>query len=1343
MRRSLQQYCKHVFELLRESIGAAPPRTHHGGTASRFASQPPQKVIYKCNNQLSEELEAILGKRVIGLGLTLAICLLFAGVSLAGSTLEVSNADNDVALVDYGSDGVTLRLEVGELMFEEVATQQGMFTLLSGAGLTRSHRIGEPSLPMANRLISIPFGSELSLEVVDSEYDEYSLSDVGMTAPLMPVQPSLSKSDDPGSVPFEVNTGLYQQPGFYELPLVSSEIKGVMRSVRLALISVAPVAYDPVNARIRVYTKVTVRVTFEHPDWAATETNWRKGYSPYFEPAYDRVLNYEQQVATVKDDLVNYPVKYVIISDRMFEAQLQPFIEWKTRKGFEVITAYTDQIGTTNTAIKNYIEGLYNAGTPSDPAPSFVLFVGDAQQIPPFSGSAGSHVTDLRFCEFTGDIFPEIYYGRFSAQTTAELQPQIDKTLEYEQYQMPDPSYLERVTLVAGVDSWYAATHGNGQINYGTGLYFNAAHGIDPNVWLYPASDGASAPADIIATVSEGVSLYNYTAHCSHSGHADPSFTTSDIPGLTNYNQYVLGIGNCCLPNTFGTDYSTPCFGEAFLRIEDRGGIGYIGGTNSTYWDEDYWWGVGYGPVVGAGPSYAETGIGAYDGVFHDHGEPVNLHYITNDAIIFAGNMAVTESGSSREDYYWEIYHLMGDPSLMTYLGVPDPNNVIHDAAIVLSSTSIDVQADPGSYVGVTFNGELQGSGYVGSSGTATIDLAGFSQPGTADIVVSAQNKIPYVSTIQVITPSGPYVIFDEATINDAAGNSNGLVEAGEDILMGIQLINVGPDDAYDVEATITTTDPYITLNDGSEAYGTVLGDNGTAYVADGFGFSVDADCPDDHKITFDIEVTGTARDTWTGSFRVTVHAPVIGFVALGIDDTGNSNGIIDPGETAELTVTLGNTGTGQGFNIEGNLFVSDPYVTITDNYGYYGLIDSIDGTASNGSDVFAVSVDAGCPMGYGVTVSLDVSGDNGFFTTVNFDVTIGDRVVFYFDDFSYDQGWTGLGGSAEWQIGPVQGLDDDPSEDHTPTADNAVLGNDLDSDGEYENNIGTTQWVYSPIIDCSNMTGVIFKYYRWLGVERNAYDHVYLEVFDGTDWVELYQNDNNTLNESSWSEHEYDLSTVADHNPEFQIRFGMGSTDGSVTYCGWNIDDIELKGYGNAASPTCDIDDSPMTVTLTPGSSTIEHVRVRNTGDGTLRVTFSSGESWLTCSGDQQVIAAGDSIDFPITIDCGGVPQGEHAGTLDYVTNDAGHPAGSVPITLKVGCCVGVTGNVDGDPEENVDLQDVIFMVNNLFLGGAALPCPEEANVNGDVGGNIDLEDVIYLVNALFAGGSAPVPCP
>jgi PKD repeat protein len=659
------------------------------------------------------------------------------------------SGDSGITLLKQDENGLLIRMDIGKVDFLSVNTKAGSFVLPRIPKFTRSFKVGEPALPIAAELISIPFGCSLKAQVIDSKTKV-----VDIPGKLMPVQPPLSKSTDPRTVPFEYNRNIYTTPGKYSLPLVSTEITGTMRATRIGRVAISPVEYYPTKNKALIYKSVTVRIAFKNANWEKTKQMQKKYASFFFEPAYRQLLNHNAS-NYLKADLVKFPVTYVIVADRMFEAQLQPFIQWKTKKGFNVITGYTDTIGTSQSAIKTYIQNLYNT---ESPAPSFVLFAGDDQQIQAWAGSSGSHITDLRYCEFTGDDLPEIYYGRFSAQNTTQFQPQIDKTLEYEQYTMPDPSYLAEVTLVSGVDSGYADPYGNGQINYGTNLYFNASHSITPHVWLYPASDASGAGADIIQTVSDGVGFYNYTAHCSHDGPADPSFSQGDVSGLNNAHKYLLGIGNCCLSNTFGDDYGTPCFGEAFLQAQDKGGIGWIGGSNSTYWDEDYWFGVGSGPIDGDGPTYSETGIGGYDGVFHDHGEAASLHYVTNSAIIFAGNSAVVEAGSSRTQYYWEIYHLMGDPSVMTYMGVPTANSISHASSAILTATSFNVQAVPGSYVGITKDGVLHGAAYVGSSGSVDVPLTAFSSTGTAIIMVTCQNKEPYEANVSITGGTEPPV---------------------------------------------------------------------------------------------------------------------------------------------------------------------------------------------------------------------------------------------------------------------------------------------------------------------------------------------------------------------------------------------------------------------------------------------------------------------------------------------------------------------------------------------------------------------------------------------------------
>ena len=180
-------------------------------------------------------------------------------------------------------------------------------------------------------------------------------------------------------------------------------------------------------------------------------------------------------------------------------------------------------------------------------------------------------------------------------------------------YTMPSDAYLGEVVMIAGVDASWSPTHANGQINYGTNNYFNPAHGITSHTYLYPASQNASS--SIINDISNGVGYANYTAHGSETSWYSPSFTIANINSLQNVNEYPVVVGNCCLTNAFDTGV---CFCEAWLRAENKGAVSYIGGTNSTYWDEDYYWGVGYKPpIVATGSPFVPGHTGAYDAMFH------------------------------------------------------------------------------------------------------------------------------------------------------------------------------------------------------------------------------------------------------------------------------------------------------------------------------------------------------------------------------------------------------------------------------------------------------------------------------------------------------------------------------------------------------------------------------------------------------------------------------------------------------------------------------------------------------------------------------------------------------
>ncbi len=77
----------------------------------------------------------------------------------------------------------------------------------------------------------------------------------------------------------------------------------------------------------------------------------------------------------------------------------------------------------------------------------------------------------------------------------------------------------------------------------------------------------------------------------------------------------------------------------------------------------------------------------------------------------------------------------------------------------------------------------------------------------------------------------------------------------------------------------------------------------------------------------------------------------------------------------------------------------------------------------------------------------------------------------------------------------------------------------------------------------------------------------------------------------------------------------------------------------------------------------------------------------------------------------------------------------------LAILCCVGMRGNVDGEAGDQVNVADLTYLVDYLFMQGPTSPCFDEGDVNGD--GDINVADLSHLVDYVFRGGSAPAPCP
>jgi hypothetical protein len=290
--------------------------------------------------------------------------------------------------------------------------------------------------------------------------------------------------------------------------------------------------------------------------------------------------------------------------------------------------------------------------------------------------------------------------------------------------------------------------------------YVNSENGY-ANVYKHPHPCTSEAEK-IRAEIGTGVGLANYTAHCNASGWYNPPFNTSHIARMINTNKYGLMIGNCCESSKFDV---LECFGEALLRAEGKGAVGYIGGSADTYWDEDYYWSIGFRNTITANPTYDPLFLGVYDRLFHTQGEIYNSWITTFGAIITAGNTAVQISTTdmSMKKYYWEIYNLMGDPSIMTYLSKPSQMTITINNVIPFGDSVFYAKVVPYAYCALTDSArELVSVGFADGEGNITLLFEPMEKHTTYEFTAWAQNYVQYFQTVY----SG-YVGIEELTMNN------------------------------------------------------------------------------------------------------------------------------------------------------------------------------------------------------------------------------------------------------------------------------------------------------------------------------------------------------------------------------------------------------------------------------------------------------------------------------------------------------------------------------------------------------------------------------------------------
>lgn len=818
-----------------------------------------------------------------------------------------------VEIVNTGRHGFTLTYNTPELTIYSDGTAGGGYYRLYIPGHGMSSETGKPEMPVYSKLISIPEQAVPVVKIRDVKTRFIYPTRNNFRGMVFPRQIEMPKNWNRQQNGLQIDRVIYNKKDFIAHDTVMIEYIGKIRDNELSVLQIRPVRYNPGKNILEIITSMTVEVDFtgekiDNP--LKSEESF-----PFIQTLSKGILNYSEDnlITGYSED----PVKMIIISDTVFRKILRPYIRWKTQKGFTVTTLYKGAglAGNSFTELKDTLGKIYFSEKLKGSAPQYLLLVGDVNRIP--VSETPTNYTDLYYTTFdgTGDYLPEMFTGRLPVADTNELKSVLKKLIQYEKFEFADTNrFYNRTLATAGNDAVYA-NFMNGQLKYAEKYYLNESNKIKNYIFYYPQS--INARDSIIKLLNLGLGFVNYSGHGDAYGWLSPLFKSVDVVQLTNKNMYPFVISNACRTGMY---HIAGSFGNTLIKTDEKGAAGFIGASNDSYWTEDYYWSVGIGPVSND-PKYEETSLAAYDRLFHKFGEKASDWYITMGQIIFAGNLSVTASPSSKKKYYWEIYNLLGDPSIIPYMGTPDTFKINLPDILPNKIRSLSLTINPHSYIAVSKSDTLWDASYASPSGSVTLDIPERSNDSCL-VVITGQNKVPLIKKIYISGISNEFINLTKTEINDQLGNNNGKADYGERIYFKLTISNLGLTPATELYVKISPVTPglFTVLNDS--VYIGNLNSQSEIVLSNQLLLKINEYILDRRYITLNVKIKSTtAEKNYIKDIRL--HAPVLELLNCTVNDiaSGNGNMIAEPGETLDLIIKIKNHGSS---STAGNIVVND-----------------------------------------------------------------------------------------------------------------------------------------------------------------------------------------------------------------------------------------------------------------------------------------------------------------------------------------------------------------------------------------------------------------------------------
>lgn len=681
------------------------------------------------------------GTKAAALGVALGIALgLFAGEASAMKVwvyLNTSAPEGTPPSINLDPSSTPqqtiLDITIHGFWMEEVPVENVTFNFqkitFDGWSETSAYEVvGQPDLPAINlTLANLSEAEEGTAVIVDVEM---VMMDLTAGIPLYPVQLQALDNGDPPP-PFQWDQDFYNlTTGFYPIEDAGSFTPmGIFAGLQMAEIGFYPIKYSPAINRLQIMKQVRIQIDHAGPASIQVQSASRRQVRQF----ETLLANYPVVEPFVNELEAYFPGDFLFITPPIFLDEIQPLVDQKIERGYDVDVMTTDQTGTTCEDIRTSIENWYYGG--DEEADRYIILVGDSNLIPQCTDKFG-HESDRVYVCIEGtvldgqtDPFPEARLGRFPAADESELTNMIAKTLTYEGGYPMSGQWLDNVLLAAHKEE-YPGKYTQAQEDVRLAQY-----SVQPDFQTAYGAEGGSTNSGVRNAIDEGLGVVCYRGHGSATewwfwNYLSQHFDNSEVALLDNGVMTPVVFSICCQNNRIQSE----SIGENWLAVE-AGAVAHYAASFNSWTDANH-----------------TLDFELFRAIYR------NGQTLISEAILAAEIQTIVQHQIYGEENTW-MYFLCGDPELKVWRKAPKPPMLSGPPEIPPGPGQLLMNAsDPengraieGVLVTVPVhgpNGEYGGAYYTDASGAVTIPVDG------TELSLLYQDQVP-VSTYDEFTDWG------------------------------------------------------------------------------------------------------------------------------------------------------------------------------------------------------------------------------------------------------------------------------------------------------------------------------------------------------------------------------------------------------------------------------------------------------------------------------------------------------------------------------------------------------------------------------------------------------------